>query len=105
MDEAALKKIVQDMPVPPVDDNAKKAALNLAVAEFKTFQNKKQDSSQGILFLSRLMGKTTQNRRDSMKNTSKRKLIYGGMATAMAVVLIAGVTMQATMQTVSMGAS
>lgn len=92
MDEQNLKKILKNQGVPPSDVNAKKRALNLAVAEFKAHQQEKQKSSQGMSFLSRLTFKTTQTRRDPMEQASKKKLAYGGMATAMAVVLIAGVT-------------
>ncbi len=92
MDEARLKKILGDAPVPPSDENARKRAVNLAVAEFKSLENQKKNSPQGTTLLSRLMGKTTQTRRDPMQHKSKQRLMYGGMATAMAVVLISGVT-------------
>lgn len=92
MDEAKLKQILENIEVPPADENARKRALNLAVAEFKSLENQRKNSPQGISFLFRLMGKTTRTRRDPMQIKSNRKLIYGGMATAMAVVLIAGTT-------------
>jgi Ca-activated chloride channel family protein len=92
MDEAKLKQILENMEVPPVDENARKRALNLAVAEFKSLENQRKNEPQGFAFFSRLMGKTTRTRRDPMQIKSHRKLVYGGMATAMAVVLIAGTT-------------
>ena len=82
MDEARLKKILGDAPVPPSDENARKRAVNLAVAEFKSLENQKKNSPQGTTLLSRLMGKTTQTRRDPMQHKSKQRLMYGGMATA-----------------------
>lgn len=38
MDEAQLKKILGDAPLPKADDNARKTALNLAMAEFEAVQ-------------------------------------------------------------------
>lgn len=93
MDEAQLKKILEEMEIPPADENARKRAVNFAVAEFKALETKYENEPQGFDFLFRLMGKTTRKRRrDPMQIKSKQKLIYGGMATAMAVVLIAGVS-------------
>ena len=89
MDERQLKKTLQDIKVPATDENKKKRALNLALAEFDNVQKEKQKNFQGIPFLSRLMGnssKTNPNkakRRETM--VKNKKVIYGGMATAMAV--------------------
>ncbi len=92
MDEQKLRKILQDQEVPSTDVNAKKRAVNLAVAEFKAHQNEAKKSFQGMSVWARLTSKTTQQRRDPMEQAPKKKMVYGGMATAMAVVLIAGVT-------------
>ncbi len=92
MDEEKLKKILGDMNVPPADDNARKRAVNLSVAEFKSLKNNDKKSSQGNSILSRLISRTTSNGRNSMEQRTKQRLMYGGMATAMAVVLIVGVT-------------
>ncbi len=97
MDEAKLKKILGDINAPAPDENAKKRAVNLAVAEFKTVENQRKNAPQGISLFGRLTSKTTQTRRDPMQQKSKQRLMYGGMATAMAVVLIVGVTAQQTM--------
>jgi Ca-activated chloride channel homolog len=97
MDEAKLKKILGDINAPAPDENARKAAVNLAVAEFKTVENQRKNAPQGISLFGRLTSKTTQTRRDPMQQKSKQRLMYGGMATAMAVVLIVGVTTQQTM--------
>lgn len=93
MDEKKISDILHTLDIPEADDNARKRALNMALAEFETTKKKNEKSSQGISLLSRLMGINNSNpRRETMEQTQKRKLIYGGMATAMAVVLIAGVS-------------
>lgn len=93
MDESALKKILQDIELPPVDENAKKRAVNLAVAEFKTRQNdKSQKSAQGTSFLSRLIGRSTPKRRRNEMKLSKG-FVFGGMGTALAVILVASLNM------------
>lgn len=97
MDELKLKKILENYNAPAPDENAKKSAVNLAVAEFKAVENQRKNTPQGISLFGRLTGKTTQTRRDPMQTKSKQRMIYGGMATAMAVVLIVGVTAQQTM--------
>ena len=91
MDEGQLKKILGDAPVPPVDDNARKTALNLALAEFEAAQSEERNkNSQGSSLWGRLTGRSHTQRRETMN----KKFVYGGMATAMVVVLAAGVTMQ-----------
>lgn len=93
MDERQLKKALEEIEVPQTDENAKKQALNLALAEFDDAQKEKQKNIQGSSFLSRLMGNTNQDkRRETM--FGNRKMVYGGMATAMAVVLICGISVQ-----------
>ena len=93
MDKKQLKEILKDIKTPDADDNARKRAVNLAMAEFETRQKEKQKKSQGLPFFARLMGKSTdEQRRTPMEEKSRKKLVYGGMATAMAVVLIAGVS-------------
>lgn len=94
MDESALKKILDDIELPPVDENAKKRAANLAVAEFKAHQKEKSEkSAQGTSTLSRLIGRSTPQRgRNEMK--FNKGFVFGGMGTALAVVLVAGLYMQ-----------
>lgn len=94
MDESALKKIMDDIEVPPVDENAQKRAVNLAVAEFKAHQNEKsQKSAQGTSFLSRLIGRSTPER-GSKDMKMNKGFVFGGMGTALAVVLVAGLYMK-----------
>lgn len=95
MDEQDLKKILENIDVPEADENAQKRAVNLAVAEFEAHQREKKQKNekkfQGFGILSRLMGNTNKdNRRDPMENMRKKRFVYGGMATAMALVLVAG---------------
>ncbi|MFP4313059.1 MAG: von Willebrand factor type A domain-containing protein [Alphaproteobacteria bacterium] len=94
MDEKKISDALHKLDVPEPDPNAKKRAVNAAVHEFHQARQKNKKNSQGFPFLSRLMGKDKQNsRRETMETKQKKKLIYGGMATAMAVVLIAGVSL------------
>lgn len=100
MDEGQLKKILVEAPVPPVDDNARKTALNLALAEFEAAQAEERNNiSQGNSLWGRLTGRTHSQRRETMN----KKLVYGGMATAMVVVLAAGVTLQNSGQLLTQG--
>ena len=94
MDEDKLKKILSDDHAPEIDVNARKRALNVAMAEFKTTQNEKSEkSSQGFLNLSRLIGMNTDKGENKMERKTKNKFIYGGAATAMAVIFVAGVSL------------
>lgn len=94
MDEQKIKAALHKIDIPAPDENARKRAVNLALAEFEAQQKKNKNSSQGFPFLSRLIGINNPNTgRDTMEQKSKKKFIYGGMATAMAVVLIAGVSL------------
>ncbi len=106
MDEAQLKKILSDIDVPPADENAKKRALNLAVAEFKEHQQEKSEkTSQGLSILSRLMGKSTQNRRETMETKSKKNLYIGtALVTASLVFLAIPITIDQMYQTIDGGA-
>ena len=94
MDEAKLKKILLDgNAAPKPDENAKKRALNLAVAEFKAHQQEQEKAqnakkSQGSSFLSRLIGTTDQNNgRENMK-LGRKSLMFGSVAAAVITVAI-----------------
>ena len=95
MDDKKIKEILANVKAPPVGDNARKRALNLAVAEFeaagKDESRKNKKTFQGLLSLARLMGITTPDKR---KNAMKKRYVYGGLATAMVVVLVAGISFQ-----------
>ncbi|MGH1378027.1 MAG: vWA domain-containing protein [Alphaproteobacteria bacterium] len=94
MDEKKLEEILSKDNAPEIDVNARKRALNLAMSEFETQKQKKnQKSSQGISLLARLIGISNSKRgNETMEQKTKTKFIYGGMATAMAVVLVGGLS-------------
>lgn len=96
MDEAALKKILQETPVPHADENARKMAVNLAVAAFKVEQTKK--AVQGNSFLSRLIGRSMPNEERNRMSIKKKGLVLGGLAgTALAAFLINAVMNERTL--------
>ncbi|MGH1375468.1 MAG: vWA domain-containing protein [Alphaproteobacteria bacterium] len=103
MDDKQLAKILSEDRAPEIDVNAKKRAMNLAMAEFKTAQNEKnQKNSQGVSFLSRLIGIGNQNRgRQTMEQRTKKRFMYGAGATAMALVLVAGLSLTQVDETVN----
>ncbi len=94
MDDQEMKKILAGVKTPPAGDNARKRALNLAMAEYqaagKEINKKNKNNFQGLSFLARLMGITTP---DDRRNPMKKRYVYGGLATAMVVVLVAGVSL------------
>lgn len=84
--------------VPTPDVNARKTAINLAMAEFeKQKLQKNAKIFQGSNFFTRLMFRSkfqhqTQHQKGSEKMAySKRKFIYGGLATACVALLVYGV--------------
>ena len=86
MDDERLAKILSDDSVPEIDQNARKHAANLAVTEFK---KQKQKKSQGVSILDRLIGIGKTNKGvGTMEQKRKKQFMYGGMATAMAVILV-----------------
>lgn len=92
MNDQELKKILSGSDIPPYDENAKKCALNLAMAEFNAVQyesvKKSENNAQGFSFLSRLIGHTPQdNRKKAMK---KRTWVYGGLATTVVAIMAVG---------------
>lgn len=95
MDESALKKIMQEIEIPPVDANAQKRAANLALAEFKAHQKEKSEkSAQGTSILSRLIGRSTPKTGKNDMKFGKKGFVFAGTGTALAVVLVAGLAMQ-----------
>ncbi len=89
MDDAQLKKVLQEIDVPDADLNEKKRAVNVAVSEFKAHQQEKSKKSQGSSFLSRLMGRNSQNGRETMEQISNKKLLQGTAMLVVAGVLLA----------------
>lgn len=91
MDERQLKDILNAEEIPPPSDNARKEAINLALAAFDEAQQEKSESRQGSSILGRLTGRTTPRPR---RRLMERKYLFGGMATA-AVALLTVVTYDA----------
>lgn len=95
MDESALKKIMQEIEIPPVDVNAQKRAANLALAEFKAHQKEKSEkSAQGTSILSRLIGRSTPKTGKNDMKFGKKGFVFAGTGTALAVVLAVGLIAQ-----------
>jgi len=88
MDERQLKDILNAEEIPPPSDNARKEAMNLALAAFDEAQQEKSKSRQGSSILGRLTGRNTSRPR---RRLMERKYLFGGMATA-AVALLTVVT-------------
>ncbi len=91
MDQKDLKNILSGIKTPPAGDNARKIALNLALAEFEAAGKETQKNIQGSSILNRLTGNSTK---DGRINPMKKRYIYGSMATAMVVVLAATISFQ-----------
>lgn len=104
MDEKKISDALHKLDVPEPDLNAKKRAVNAAVHEFRVNQKKNEKNSQGFSLLPRLMGiQHSKLGRETMEQKQKKKLIYGGMATALAVVFIAGISFQQMNETIGSG--
>ncbi len=84
MDERQLNELLNSEKIPPADENARKRAVNLALAAFDEAQREKQGKRQGFRLLGRLTGcsKLSAGRRPMT-----RRYLFGGMATAMVAVL------------------
>lgn len=87
MDEDKLKKILQNMDAPAPDDNARKAALNLANA---AFTEKNQKNFKGNENTDRPMGITNNIWSSMMKNKFRLSGLSGAVA-ACAVLAVIGV--------------
>lgn len=85
MDEKSLNDILKGIEPPEADGNARKTAVNLALAAFETENKKNAQKRQGTSLWGRLTGSSNPQRTPAMN----KKLIYGGMTTAMVVVLAA----------------
>ena len=89
MDDRQLRDLLKAGDIPPPDENARKEAVNLAMAAFDDAQKENRDRSQGSSLLGRLTG---QSKPRDGRRPMNRKLIYGGMATAtVALVAVASV--------------
>ncbi len=97
-----LEKILKSDNAPEVDINARKRAVNMAVTEFKAQEQKKnKNNHQGFSLLTRLISIGNKKRGvREMERKSKNKFIYGGMATAMVVVLVGSLSLTQLQETV-----
>jgi Ca-activated chloride channel family protein len=88
MDERHLRDILGSEEFPPADENARKQAVNLALAAFDDAQREKRKTRQGTGLLHRLTGRSNQSKGRRPMTT---RFAYGGAATATAVVIGIGV--------------
>jgi Ca-activated chloride channel family protein len=79
MDERQLKEILGAEEVPPADENARKQAINLALAAFDEARRETQEKRQGFGLLGRLMSRDTKRSKGRPMRTS---LVFGGSAAA-----------------------
>lgn len=86
MDENDLYNLFGGQKIPSFDENRCKETLNLAVTAFEK-SKKNQKFFQGFGILSRLIGQDPTNRRNEM-SFSRKKIIYGGLATACVALLV-----------------
>ena len=88
MDERQLKDILADEDNPPADENARKQAVNLALAAFDDALQDKRKRRQGFRLLGRLTGRTSS---PTGRRPMTRRYVFAGMASATAVVLGIGI--------------
>jgi Ca-activated chloride channel family protein len=88
MDERELKELLNAEEIPPADANARTGAINLALAAFDDAQREKahstQKNRQGFGIWRRLTGRSNA---EPGERPMKSRFLYGGMATATAVIL------------------
>ncbi len=91
MDERQLREILEAEAVPPPEENARKEAINLALAAFDQAQagekQKSHSRHKGFGWLGRLTGR---NRTRSKGRPMTRTFAYGGTAMALLLMLAAG---------------
>lgn len=83
MDNKKLDDFLDPANIPAPEDNARKTAVNLAMAEFDQLKQKKNEkNSQGLFSFLRLTDRTNKKHRREKMSFETKKLVYGGMATA-----------------------
>ena len=85
MDERQLTDILKSEEIPPADDNARKRAMNLALAAFDDAQREKEKKRQGSGGLARLMDRLTFR-------SGRRLMTRPYLVSGMAIVLLGAVT-------------
>ncbi len=91
MDERQLKEILGAEEVPPADENARKQAINLALAAFDEAQRETKQRRQGFGWLRRLIGRDPTR---SKGRAMRKRLVYGGSAAALLMAITAVVAVQ-----------
>ncbi len=84
MDERQLNQILNSEEIPPADENARKQAMNLALAAFDEAHRETQKKRQGFRIPGRLTGRSKSQ---SGRRPMTKRYVFGGMATAMVAVL------------------
>ena len=79
MDERQLRDILGRAEVPPADENARKLAINLALATFDEAQQHKQKGHKGFWLWGHLKGCSNSS---TGRRYMDRRYIFGGIATA-----------------------
>ncbi len=87
MDERQLKELLNSDPVPPADENARKRALNLALAAYDEAQREKEKTLQGSGWLARLTGRPNNRPGRQAMNNARKWTLIGGTATAAVALL------------------
>ncbi len=104
MTDDKLNDLLSDMDTPPIDKNAKKRAMNLAMAEFVQHKKEKnqqeeqqnsdtgtsennQNSHQGFWFWVRPISNLLNASRKNLMMTLNNKLFYSGVATVSVAVM------------------
>ncbi len=83
-----LEQLLSDMDSPPIDKNAKKRAINLAMAEFNQQQQEdNQNKTQGFWVWSRPISNFLTASRINIMKTLNNKLFYSGVATLSVAVM------------------
>lgn len=85
-DDTDLKHLFAAEEIPVPEEAKRRVTLNLAEAAFEAAQKNKK-SFQGTGFFARLIGNQPYQRRETM-SFSRKKVIYGGLATACVALLV-----------------
>jgi Ca-activated chloride channel family protein len=90
MDDRELKEILGAEAVPPAEENARKQAINLALAAYDEARRENRKDRQGFGLLGRLMGRDSKRSKGRPMRTS---LVFGGSAAAILMMATVSVFM------------
>ncbi len=97
MDDARLKEILSAEAIPPAEENARKAAINLARAAFDRAQSESETSRQGTGLLGRLIDRDRQR----LKGRAMRLMhMFWGFGTVAMLALVSVATVVFYMETI-----